>query len=804
MTPSPLSWRGKLYIGSVFVAGMAAVAASVLSMQGAGYQWILLAVLTWVTGPFAIKVPTIAATISVSEAFVFTSVLLYGPGPATLTVALDGLFTSIYRKNHAPRRVMFNSAEPAVSCWLAGQLFFWAAGVPPLAQAQGDLIELFLPVVLLGTASFLLNSGLTAVAVWSETGNPPFTVWRKHFMWLSVNHFGGASIAILLAVNMRIVTLGSLLAIVPLLVILYLTFQSWSRHLEDTNRHLKELNELYMATVESLATAVDAKDQVTHGHIRRVQTFSVRLARALGLTDELEIKALEAAALLHDMGKLAIPDYILNKPGKLTPSEYEKMKLHAAAGAEILSAVDFPYPVVPVVRHHHEAWDGSGYPDGISGSAIPIGARILSVIDCYDALTSDRPYRPAMTSDQALEIIKERAGTMYDPLVVNALVQGHQEICAPIDVDAVPQNTVIAQIIEACREPWEGAEKAVDVVGGNVGEAVLGTCDVADAAAGQAEFSEIAERCARHLRSAAPACLVVFYTVDSERQQLAVSYASGYGEDRVTGLRMELGDGLSGWVATNGTTMVNSDPQLDLGPRMERFEPRLESSLATALKVGNETVGVLALYGMKSEGFTASHTQVVELVARQIAPVVHRAYAFRDEAASTLRDPSTGLPNRVYLERLVASPGFRDSHMMRSLGVLRVAIAAADASDIGADGIVQHLAAAVAGGVRVADMVFCSGDLEMTVLMPDCDASAGAMVESRIASALGRSVGRVGLQAGFACAPLDGNTLERLLAVAGTRLERLSSIEVSDSWREPEVVGAALVAPRAGAAGVRR
>ena len=793
MAASPLSWRGKLYIGSVFLAGMAAVTASVHSMQGAGlgYSWILLAVLTWVTGPFAIKVPTIAATISVSEAFVFTSVLLYGPGPATLTVALDGLFTSIYRNNHAPRRVLFNTTEPAVSCWLAGQLFFWAAGVPPLAQAQGDMIELFLPVALLGTASFLLNSGLTAVAVWTETGASPLTVWRKHFMWLSLNHFGGASIAILLAVNMRIVTFGSLLAIVPLLVILYLTFQSWTLHLEDTNRHLKELNELYMATVESLATAVDAKDQVTHGHIRRVQTFSVRLARALGLSNELEIKALETAALLHDMGKLAIPDYILNKPGKLTSSEYDKMKLHAAAGAEILAAVDFPYPVVPVVRHHHEAWDGSGYPDGISGSAIPIGARILSVVDCYDALTSDRPYRPAMTQEQALKIIKERAGTMYDPLVVNALAQGHREICAPIDVDAVPQNTVIAQIIGACREPWEAAAKAGEVVGGNLGGAILGLCDVGDAAAGQAAFADLAELCARQLRRAAPASLVAFYMVDSDSQQVVLRYASGYGEDRLAGLRIDLGEGLSGWVATNRTTMVNSDPRLDLGARIDGFESRPESALVTALVVGHEAVGVLALYGMKPEAFTASHTEVAELVARQIAPVLHRALAFTDEAESTLRDRATGLPNRLYLDRLVISPGFRDSQIMRSLGVLRISIVAAAEFGSRPDDLIRHLAVAATQAVRVADMVFRSDELEVAVLMPDCDPAAGARVEARVVAALDAIIRPPVVRVGFAGAPLDGNALDRLLDVAHARMDRSGRVAGGDPAVAREVPAAA-------------
>src|SRR5213592_3943825 len=188
---------------------------------------------------------------------------------------------------------------------------------------------------------------------------------------------------------------------------------------EDANRHLSQLNALYMSTIETLAMAIDAKDQITHGHIRRVQAYAVGLAQHVGVREERLIKAIEAAALLHDMGKLAVPEYILNKPGKLTTAEFEKMKLHASVGADILSAIDFPYPVVPIVRHHHENWDGTGYPDKVTGTDIPIGARILSVVDCFDALTSDRPYRPRMSDDAALHILRERRGSMYDPLIVD-------------------------------------------------------------------------------------------------------------------------------------------------------------------------------------------------------------------------------------------------------------------------------------------------------------------------------------------------------------------------------------------------
>src|SRR5207342_1903426 len=271
-------------------------------------------------------------------------------------------------------------------------------------------------LLVLAVLYFLLNSWLIAVAVALEQRGSTFNVWRRNFLWLSLNYLSGASVAALLLPYLQgpgyafVRVIGVLL---PLLLISYLTLKTALGRVEDATRHLTDLNRLYLSTIETLAMAIDAKDQITHGHIRRVQAYAVGLARRLGVTDEKLIKAIEAAALLHDMGKLAVPEYILNKPGKLSAAEFEKMKLHASVGADILSAIDFPYPVVPIVRHHHENWDGTGYPTGLRGTDIPIGARILSVVDCFDALTSDRPYRPRMTDDAALHILRERRGSMY-------------------------------------------------------------------------------------------------------------------------------------------------------------------------------------------------------------------------------------------------------------------------------------------------------------------------------------------------------------------------------------------------------
>jgi putative nucleotidyltransferase with HDIG domain len=236
----------------------------------------------------------------------------------------------------------------------------------------------------------------------------------------------------------------------PIPLLLYQTLRGALGRVEDELRHLLDMKRMYHATVEAFATAVDAKDQVTAGHTRRVQAYCAALAREFGITDEGTLRALEAAALLHDVGKIGIPEHILNKPGKLTPEEYEVMKGHVGIGAEILSGIEFPFPVVPIVRAHHENWDGTGYPAGLRGEEIPLAARILTVVDCFDALTSDRPYRSAMSIAEAFDILRDRRGTMYDPRVVDTLIalQPQLGVTGP-DVEAArpdPRSTAATPV----------------------------------------------------------------------------------------------------------------------------------------------------------------------------------------------------------------------------------------------------------------------------------------------------------------------------------------------------------------------
>jgi putative nucleotidyltransferase with HDIG domain len=627
---------GRVFLAFVIAAGLIAIAASVyqLHVQSISQQWYLLAALTLVSGSATVKLPSIPATISISETFVFASVLLFGSAAGTVTVALDGLVISFWMAKRRPEwyRALFNMTAPAASIWCASQLFFRLFDIEPLIQQPATVNTLLAPLIMFTFVYFGLNSGLITLAVAFETGLPAYVIWRDNFRWISLNYFCGASVALLLVVYTRDVDLRFIGVIVPLLFVLYFTFKTSMQRVEDANSHVEQVNRLYLSTIETLAMAIDAKDQITHGHIRRVQTFAVGLARRVGVTDINLIKAIEAAALLHDTGKLAVPEYILNKPGKLTAAEFEKMKLHVTVGADILNAIHFPYPVVPIVRCHHESWDGTGYPAGIKGTDIPIGARILAVVDCFDALTSDRPYRPRLSDGEALDILFERRGSMYDPLVVDTFARVYREIAPePATIgdtrralEEITSSTSQTGSLTPAPRPIENATRADDMVA---------LFDSARILAGHISVSDTCDVIAKQLQQFIPSALCVFYSYDANTDDLEARYASGVGATVVKGLRIDLGHRLSGWVAANRNTISNSDPVLDFGDLARSISPPLSSSLSTALLLNDELIGVLTLYSRGREAFCDADRLVIEAISAEIAYAFKRALDF-DKAAT--------------------------------------------------------------------------------------------------------------------------------------------------------------------------
>src|SRR5215467_11336389 len=630
---SPLA---SAYVFGVVVAGMAVFAHSLYHMSRApiSSQWFVLAVLTLLTGSFTIAMSSLPARVSVSETFVFASVLLFGTSAGTITVVLESLVMSFWlsKDTRAPSRLLFNAAATALAIWISGTAYYSFSGVKPHLDSATPIY--FLPLAVFTILYFLLNTWLVAFAVALHNDRPPLKVWWPHFPWLSINYFSGASLAALIVTYTKSIDFSTLLIFIPLLVITYFTFRTVMGRFDDSTKHLEQLNRLYLSTIETLAMAIDAKDQITHGHIRRVQAYAVGLARHIGVKDEALIKAVEAAALLHDMGKLAVPEYILNKPGRLTEAEFEKMKLHASVGADILSAISFPYPVVPIVRHHHEHWDGTGYPTGIRGTDIPIGARILAVVDCFDALTSDRPYRPKLSDEEAIAILMQRRGSMYDPLIVDTFIEVYKELASDPAIETV-HRAGLTEIAGATHDALAVLTKPSPqfeaiATSGDEGSTIHTLATALSAAKSVTETGDIVTK---HLIRLIPFSVMVLYISDPNTDEIEAGHVGGEVQLPIRNMRINLGTRLSGWVAANRQTVANSDPVLDLGEIARRSTPKLRSCLSTPITANSTLVGVLSLYSSNSEQFSDEHKRIIEAVAQHAALAIRRSLT-SDESAS--------------------------------------------------------------------------------------------------------------------------------------------------------------------------
>jgi putative nucleotidyltransferase with HDIG domain len=616
----------RCYVACVFAVGAAAAGQSVYVLTKTPHplEWAVFLLVAIPTTSFTVKIASVAASISVADSFFITSALLFGPAPATIALVFDSFISSV-RRRHSWERVAFNSVAPALSMWIAGHVFFALAHTRPLAQASDVPIgTIIVPLLCLTVVYFALNSGLTAVAVGFERRTSAIEIWDRHFRWLALSYLASGSAAFCLVLLIRQISLGAVAVILPLVAVLYVTLRSSFGRLEDAHRHLADMDRLYLSTIETLAMAIDAKDDVTHSHVRRVQSYAVALANALGISNEPTIKAIKAAALLHDTGKLAVPEHILNKPGGLTAAEFEKMKLHVDVGADILSLVDFPYPVVPIVRCHHENWDGTGYPRGVAGEQIPIGARILSVVDCYDALTSDRPYRAALTDEAAVEILRSRRGTMYDPRVVDTFVAIRHEV--EVSAATPPEHhQALQQISHSRTSVTEPARPIAAGAGSPASDEVLAFVSLARVASGEVSTADVLALASSLLRDLVPGATAAWYILEAAHDRLTVVDAVGPAAAALRGMTVGVGERLTGWVAANRQVIVNSDAVIDLGPRAGAVTPALASCMSAPLVTGHAVVGVLTVYSPERKAFNDAQGRLIQMITPHLADAIARA-----------------------------------------------------------------------------------------------------------------------------------------------------------------------------------
>jgi putative nucleotidyltransferase with HDIG domain len=446
-----------------------------------------------------------------------------------------------------------------------------ATSVCVSALVYGYLRALTLEIVCLAAIAvvyFATNSLLVAGIISLTEGKPLLSVWKAN-RWALAYYLIGASMAALISTVPHAIQWELPIICLPVVYIVHRSNRTYVVQMEQEKSHMEQMNSLHLRTIEALALAIDAKDHTTRDHLERVQLYAVEIGKDLKLSGE-EMEALRAAAVLHDIGKLAVPEHIISKPGKLTRGEFEKMKIHPVVGAEILERVVFPYPVVPIVRAHHEKWDGNGYPYGLKGKEIPIGARILAAVDCLDALASDRQYRRALPLDEAMAKVASEAGTSFDPDVVRALQARYVELEQRVR-NLTPQlQPVLSTDIKITRghAPAAGFEDAETPDASQLArlQAALDPTDFDKSIRtvdGSLRMQEILAVSAVRIKRIVPFDAIAFYFW--HENELRAEFVLGDESHRLEQLRVKAGEGLIGWVAEVGKPIVNGNPAVEPG-----------------------------------------------------------------------------------------------------------------------------------------------------------------------------------------------------------------------------------------------
>jgi diguanylate cyclase (GGDEF)-like protein/putative nucleotidyltransferase with HDIG domain len=596
------------------------------------------------------------------DVFVILSLLYFGPGPTLITYWVDiavGHISDVVRKHGTSLRgkIIFHRFLFNLSC-CAMSVFAMEASrsvVVGLFGPSGS-VSLIASLIAIALSWFVVNTTTVSLAISYWMQKTFWSIWREGWSLYVMNTLGSAAAAGLIKWSYEGIDSTVFFLSVPIAVVLYQLFRYHVAKYEQAQNHISDLNKLFLQTVETLAAAVDAKDRYTHGHIRRVQAFANELAICVGVTDESDLLALRAGALLHDIGKIAIPEYILNKPSALTDSEYSKMKLHPVVGANMLKNIDFPYPVVPMVRFHHERWDGNGYPDGLRGEEIPIGARILALVDCYDALTTDRPYRAPMEKEELLAFFRNESGKAYDPQIVDALLKNMDRLIE-VGKTASAGALDIWGIREASTEAatmLRPLQKVQPIVA--YGKALAGEVNLQSHIFSAFEFARANIQClnvqdvfafmGRKLEELVSYDAAVFYLADLENGTIVAEHVQGSEIAGLKKLTLPLEKKLSGWVAATNQSLCNLPPFPDFMGCSD-YQPSFEISAIAPMNANGIVWGAIALYRKQKIKFSEEEFRRLEIIAAQTSQALSNCH--REPGSSPLIDTPTGLPNGYHL-----------------------------------------------------------------------------------------------------------------------------------------------------------
>jgi len=787
-----MSTRTKLFVGSTAALGAAVLTFALLHWQSADLtRFLCYLAVALLASSLKVQLPGIDGTMSVNFLFILLGAMELSL-PETLVIGCTAtLVQSVWQTRNRldPIKVLFNvfgmMVNASALCYIS---YHWLSS---RVSSNRPILLMIAALVF-----FLANTLPISVVIALTENKSSRKVWSECYFWSFPYYLvGAAAVGLVGIINWRAGWQTSLL-VLPVIYWVYRSYRLYLGRLEAEKerveiekQHVEQIASLNMRTIEALALAIEAKDHTTHTHLQRVRTYAVEIAREIGLPPD-EIEALRAAALLHDIGKLAVPEHIINKPGKLTPEEFEKMKVHPLVGAEILERVAFPYPVAPIVRSHHERWDGSGYPAGLWGQQIPIGARILSVVDCLDALASDRQYRQAMPLDRAMERVKERAGTWFDPTIVEVLERRFvdlERLAQTHDDGFVPAGFSKELRVErglapgAGFERWDTPQNESDFLTSiaSARQEAQAMFELSQDLGNSLSLSETLSVLSMRLRKLIPYDSIAVFV--NRNGWLLPELVSGENFRVLSSLKIRVGEGLCGWVAENCKPIINGNPQVEAGYSPDPKSGLLSSALAVPLEGLNGVVGVLAMYHSAQDAFTPDHLRILLAVASKVALSVENALKYQQAESSATTDFLTGLPNARSLFMHLAQEVSRCRRMKSSLAVMVCDIDGLKKINdsfghLEGDKLLREFSMRLKEACRGYDYVARMGGDEFVVTAPGLTPEAAQDKANRLNQAAieagrhtcGREV--ISLSVGTAFCPDDGYDVEALLAEADRRM----------------------------------
>jgi len=778
---------GQVFVGLVIAAGTACLLQGTIHQNSKNIaEFICYTGVAILASRLQVTLPGIPGTLSVNFMFILVGIAELGYSEALTLGAVAMLAQSLYPGRPRPIQVTFNICNGSLST-AAAYLFYHNTFCNEIIGNR--------PVILCLTASiyFVVNVGCVTAVISFGEDRPLQKILMDCYFWCFPYYLVGAGIAGAISwINHRFNWETSLL-FVPVIYLIYRSYRLYLSQLEDEKRHVEEMANLHLRTIEALALAIEAKDQTTHDHLQRVRVYAIEVAKELGMKGA-ELEALHAAALLHDIGKLAVPEHIISKPGRLTPEEFEKMKIHTVVGAEILERVRFPYPVVPIVRAHHEKWDGSGYPFGLKGMEIPIGARILSAVDYLDALASDRQYRRAMPLDDVMKRISEESEKSFDPKVVEVLKRRYRSLeNLAQSKSSEDSGLALSSEIKITRGPAPAAGFENAGVADRPGRETSFLSSIAAARQEAQSLFELSQDLGASLslgetlsvfsvklKPMVPYDAIAIYILRDD--VLIPEYVNGDNYRLFASLRIPFGDGLSGWVAQNKKPIVNGNPSVEPGYLNDPSKfSTLRSALALPLEGVTGVIGVLALYRAERDAFTSDHLRILLAVSGKMALAIENALKYQQAESSATTDYLTGLPNArslfLQLDRELARCK-RDSASLTLMvcdmnGFKKI-------NDrfghLEGNRVLRLFAQALKDSCREYDYVARMGGDEFVVIAPGL-AAEDAAKKVELIRPLARQAGFdvcgediLSLSVGMAVSPADGNDAEQLLTEADRRM----------------------------------